>query len=470
MGMAKLADIIKPMKEAFFVAHLHPPEYAEKWKLKQIEEKEDNSSSSSPDGNASKRVKLEEDEEELKDESVMGGVKAEADYSAENSSAVKMEVDEENKIKVSELDNSDQNNEETEQKQIEDTEKGKLKDGDEIETNETSINGNENNEIKQTEVNDTGTVESKEEVAVKEEKMDIEQKEVNETKTGDEEKVETALQGKDETNDDKSNSAAAATTNGENKEEMDKELKKEGAVPEKEETEEEKEAKLMKFQNDMTEDVDDTQESDYFGTRQDVLQLCQGNHYQFDQLRRAKHTSMMILYHLHNPDAPKFVPLCTLCSKEILVGYRYRCDSCDVDYCQSCIQTRGPPQNLHPHPLRAMAVQGGAPTQLTEEQRKERQKSIDMHLHLLKHAANCVNKECRSKNCFKMKEFLKHGRNCPTGVKGGCLVCKRINNLLTLHARSCRTDKCSVPKCIEMREQMRQIELRQQQMDDRRRA
>ena len=155
---------------------------------------------------------------------------------------------------------------------------------------------------------------------------------------------------------------------------------------------------------------------------------------------------------------------------EILVGYRYRCDSCDVDYCQSCIQTRGPPQNLHPHPLRAMAVQGGAPTQLTEEQRKERQKSIDMHLHLLKHAANCVNKECKSKNCFKMKEFLKHGRVCPTGVKGGCLVCKRINNLLTLHARSCRTEKCSVPKCIEMREQMRQIELRQQQMDDRRRA
>merc|ERR1711998_474861 len=103
--MAKLADIIKPMKEAFFVAHLHPPEYAEKWKLKQIE-----------------------DEEELKDESVMGGVKAEADYSAENSSAVKMEVDEENKIKESELDNSDQNNEETEQKHIEDTEKGKLKD------------------------------------------------------------------------------------------------------------------------------------------------------------------------------------------------------------------------------------------------------------------------------------------------------------------------------------------------------
>merc|ERR1711968_55341 len=235
---------------------------------------------------------------------------------------------------------------------------------------------------------------------------------------------------------------------------------------------EEKTKELFKFKNDNTDDIDETSEAEhtYFNTRQDVLQLCQGNHYQFDQLRRAKHTSMMILYHLHNPDAPKFVPICTLCSREILVGYRYRCDSCDVDYCQTCVQTRGPPQNLHPHPLRAMAVQNGAPTQLTEEQRKERQKSIDMHLHLLKHAANCVNKECKSKNCLKMKEFLKHGSTCPTSVKGGCPVCKRINNLLTLHARSCRVDKCPVPKCLEMREQMRQIELRQQQMDDRRRA
>jgi E1A/CREB-binding protein len=56
-----------------------------------------------------------------------------------------------------------------------------------------------------------------------------------------------------------------------------------------------------------TEDPDPEVTNEHFDTRQAFLSLCQGNHYQFDQLRRAKHSSMMVLYHLHNPDAPRFV-------------------------------------------------------------------------------------------------------------------------------------------------------------------
>lgn len=475
--MAKLADIIKPMKEAFFVAHLHPPEYAEKWRLKQIEDKQN---SSGEDSNDAKRAKLEE--ESLKDEADIDGVnddnvKTEAEASTEDSS-VKMDVEgkeESNDAKNNEGEDGKKDikkeNEESDQ------EKGTVKDNNGMEVENTTpaeVKGG----VKETEEEAGGDEAKGAEVAVKEEKMEVDNKptENGGVKTEEERKKDKEVSDGGDKNAEQSAAATAtdsttySAADDENKDEKDKDAKKVPEKgPEKGETEEEKETKLMKFQNDMTEDVDDTQESDYFGTRQDVLQLCQGNHYQFDQLRRAKHTSMMILYHLHNPDAPKFVPICTSCSKEILVGYRYRCDSCDVDFCQSCLQARGN-QNLHQHGLRPMAIQGGAPTQLTEEQRKERQKSIDMHLHLLKHAASCVNKECKSKNCRKMKEFLKHGRTCPTSVKGGCPVCKRINNLLTLHARSCRTENCPVPKCLEMREQMRQIELRQQQMDDRRRA
>ena len=98
--------------------------------------------------------------------------------------------------------------------------------------------------------------------------------------------------------------------------------------------------------------------------------------------------------------------VCVICHKEILIGYRHRCEACDIDICHNCITTKGHPSSIHPHPLRAMAVSGAAPAQLTDEQRRERQRSIEMHLHLLKHASSCENKECKSKNCLKMKVII----------------------------------------------------------------
>jgi len=151
---------------------------------------------------------------------------------------------------------------------------------------------------------------------------------------------------------------------------------------------------------DDTEDVDDTQESEHFETRQSFLNLCQGNHYQFDQLRRAKHTSMMVLYHLHNPDAPKFVPTCQQCHVDILIGIRHHCDDCEIDYCQNCCVAANY-KMIHIHPLRPIAVANSTPQLITEEQRRSRQHSVRLHMELLFHAAHCA--RCDSKNCHRMK-------------------------------------------------------------------
>ena len=163
-----------------------------------------------------------------------------------------------------------------------------------------------------------------------------------------------------------------------------------------------------------TEDRDDTQECEHFETRLSFLQLCQGNHYQFDQLRRAKHSSMMVLYHLHNPDAPKFMAVCHVptCTQSIVTGTRYHCDTCDIDFCQSCYAAQRDPKLRHNHPLRPMLVAGSTSAlHLTEEQRRERNRSIQLHLQLLLHSAkDCIGKTCSSKNCQKMKvqSFIIH--------------------------------------------------------------
>ena len=75
---------------------------------------------------------------------------------------------------------------------------------------------------------------------------------------------------------------------------------------------------------------------------QQFLSLCQGNHYQFDSMRRAKHSSMMVLYHLHNPEAPAFATTCNKCQVEIEPGAGFRCSVCqDFDMCRNCKETYG---------------------------------------------------------------------------------------------------------------------------------
>ena len=215
---------------------------------------------------------------------------------------------------------------------------------------------------------------------------------------------------------------------------------------------------------------DDIEEMDceFLNNRQAFLNLCQGNHYQFDQLRRAKHSSMMVLWHLHNRDAPKFVQQCATCSREILTGYRWHCPTCaDFDQCQECVSN--PKTQRHPHQLKPIAVASGQQSELTEAQRKERQRSIQLHMTLLLHAATCQSPKCPSANCTKMKGLLKHGAQCQVKATGGCNVCKRIWALLQIHARQCKASSCPVPNCMAIRERVRQLKKQQQAMDDRRR-
>ena len=171
----------------------------------------------------------------------------------------------------------------------------------------------------------------------------------------------------------------------------------------------------IKVIDDDVEDLD----CEFLNNRQAFLNLCRGNHYQFDELRRAKHTSMMVLWHLHNRDAPKFVQQCVACNREILSGKRWHCASCpDYDLCESCYKDPKTNRGSCTHKLQPIAVEtqsdegGSGSSGMTEAERKQRQRNLMLHIQLIEHASRCNSSSCTSTNCAKMKNYLQHARTC----------------------------------------------------------
>ncbi|XP_012087278.1 histone acetyltransferase HAC1 isoform X2 [Jatropha curcas] len=214
-----------------------------------------------------------------------------------------------------------------------------------------------------------------------------------------------------------------------------------------------------------TKDKDEILESEFFDTRQAFLSLCQGNHYQYDTLRRAKHSSMMVLYHLHNPTAPAFVITCNICHLDIETGQGWRCEVCpDYDICNACYQKDGGID--HPHKLTNHPSMADRDAQ-NKEARQLRVLQLRKMLDLLVHASQCRSAHCQYPNCRKVKGLFRHGISCKTRASGGCVLCKKMWYLLQLHARACKESECHVPRCRDLKEHLRRL---QQQSDSRRRA
>ncbi|KAG9128859.1 hypothetical protein Leryth_009637 [Lithospermum erythrorhizon] len=214
-----------------------------------------------------------------------------------------------------------------------------------------------------------------------------------------------------------------------------------------------------------TKDQDEILESEFFDTRQAFLSLCQGNHYQYDTLRRAKHSSMMVLYHLHNPTAPAFVSTCNVCHLDIESGQGWRCETCpDYDVCNACYKKDCGVN--HPHKLTNHPSTADRDAQ-NKEARQMRVTQLKKMLELLVHASQCRSLLCEYPNCRKVKRLFRHGIQCKVRASGGCVLCKRMWHLLQLHARACKESECCVPRCRDLKDHLKRL---QQQSESRRRV
>jgi len=113
------------------------------------------------------------------------------------------------------------------------------------------------------------------------------------------------------------------------------------------------------------------------------------------------------------------------------------------------------------HQLEAIRVDkqgGGDSSELTEEQRRERERNIQFHITVIEQSSRCKSSTCGSSNCQKMKSCIKHVSVCTVKSSGGCKLCKRIWALLKIHAHRCKNNTCPVPQCIAIKNGIRQLQ------------
>lgn len=208
-------------------------------------------------------------------------------------------------------------------------------------------------------------------------------------------------------------------------------------------------------------DPDQEMQCEIFDTRESFLSLCQGAHYQFDTLRRAKHSSMMVLYHLHNPTAPSFVCTCNICNENIEQGRGFRCKTCtDFDVCDKCYEKNG-----HEHPVVRIADLGSNDL---DQRRQIQEQQARRITDLLMHIITCRDPNCPSDHCRRVKAMFVHSKTCELRkTREGCTQCKHLTAMIFLHNRFCDNDECPISYCRALTAQRRR---KRESIESRRRA
>lgn len=205
-------------------------------------------------------------------------------------------------------------------------------------------------------------------------------------------------------------------------------------------------------------DPDPIMVCDLMDGRDAFLTLASERHLEFSSLRRAKYSTMIMMYELHNQGQDRFVYTCNHCKTH--VETRYHCQECDdFDLCTSCFKSEG-----HPHKMIKLGLdlEDGVSTESKNLNPQEaRKQSIQRCIQSLVHASQCRDANCRLPSCQKMKRVLSHTKSCKKKNNGGCAICKQLIALCCYHARNCKEQRCVVPYCSNIKQKLRQQEMQQ---------
>ncbi|ESO09433.1 hypothetical protein HELRODRAFT_168416 [Helobdella robusta] len=212
--------------------------------------------------------------------------------------------------------------------------------------------------------------------------------------------------------------------------------------------------------------------NDLMDGRDSFLALAREKHYEFSSLRRAKYSTMAMLYELHTQGKDNFVYTCNIC--KAAVETHYHCEVCnDFDLCVPCYQQEG-----HHHKMEKLGGfdlnenQLSNSTSSTDQEgpRDVRKVAIDRCITALVHACQCRDANCRLNSCYKMKRIMNHMKICKRKNNRGCSICRQLIALCCYHAKHCQENKCLVPLCAPIKQKLQLQKSVQAQMMRRRMA
>lgn len=205
---------------------------------------------------------------------------------------------------------------------------------------------------------------------------------------------------------------------------------------------------------------------DMMNGRDEFLNFAREKHYEFSTLRRAKFSTLALIYELHNQNSDKFVYTCNKCRSQMEI--RYHCTKCeDYDLCTKCYETDG-----HNHPMdRLLAGESTADQQSgdgikSDDANKsgraganasgQNKPPIDVYVKTFIHAVYCRNANCNFLKCAQFKRVLQHARQCQRYKTGACEYCRQLITLCYQHAKTCQDDNCQVMFCSMIKTKLKQ--------------